>query len=145
MKNKRMSWFDDQLNAEANEQVHDDYKEYPVKETDDQPSSEKDKDIIDIKERNLEDDIRILVNPMKSNLRVGRSRLSFKEHFKTTLKQCWEISTSYTMLKLRTKRIRCKLTSSHLMKRTFMIFASDPRSKLLSVKIQNLKGMKTIL
>ena len=71
---------DDQLNAEGNEQVHDDYEDSsveenddqynPVKETDDQPSSEKDKDI-----RNLEDDTRAtLKNPMKANLKVGRSR-----------------------------------------------------------------------
>ena len=58
---------DDQLNAEENEQVHDDYKEYPVKETDDQPSSEKDKNIIDIKKRYLEDGTReTLKNPGES-------------------------------------------------------------------------------
>ena len=64
--------------------------------------------------------------------------------FQGTFLDNFKISTSYAMLKLRTKRIPCKLISPHLMKRTFMIITSDQRSKLLSVKIRNLKGMKTI-
>ena len=49
---KQGSADDDQLNVGENDDQHN-----PVEENDDQPSSDKDKDIIDVKERNLEDDI----------------------------------------------------------------------------------------